>query len=119
MPSAALQECRRPLCGNFAERGGFCAEHACEAAQSFIFDKSLTPANKRFRWMRKAFLSAHPICNMCEHESASVLDHIIPHRGSRELFWCTGNRQGLCTPKDRPPQRGLRHQRSRQYDASR
>jgi 5-methylcytosine-specific restriction protein A len=27
-----------------------------------------------------------------------VVDHIIPHRGNRELFWDTENWQALCTP---------------------
>lgn len=28
--------------------------------------------------------------------AAEVVDHIVPHRGDRELFWNRGNWQSLC-----------------------
>jgi 5-methylcytosine-specific restriction protein A len=38
----------------------------------------------------------HPICNQCQREPAAVLDHIVPHRGDRNLFWNQSNWQSLC-----------------------
>jgi 5-methylcytosine-specific restriction protein A len=46
--------------------------------------------------MRSAFLKRHPICNICRSEPASILDHIMPHRGIPALFWDQTNWQGLC-----------------------
>jgi len=37
---------------------------------------------------------------------ATVVDHIIPHRGDQKLFWDTANWQALCKPHhDRDKQR--------------
>jgi len=39
---------------------------------------------------------------MCESsgriEPATVIDHIIPHRGDQSLFWDQSNWQALCKP---------------------
>ncbi len=48
----------------------------------------------------KDFLARNPLC--AQHErmgrlvSASVTDHIVPHRGNETLFWDTSNWQPLC-----------------------
>ncbi|MDR5009433.1 HNH endonuclease [Agrobacterium fabacearum] len=34
---------------------------------------------------------------MCGNLS-TVVDHVIPHRGDKRLFWFRGNWQSLCTP---------------------
>lgn len=74
-----------------------------------------------YRWQkaRAAYLEAHPFCAYCMREAAirtsaidgvilecaerglavpyaSVVDHIIPHRGDRRLFWDRSNWQSLC-----------------------
>jgi 5-methylcytosine-specific restriction endonuclease McrA len=47
---------------------------------------------------RAAFLAAHP---HCAHPGcnalATVVDHVIPHKGDRKLFWSRSNWQALCT----------------------
>jgi 5-methylcytosine-specific restriction protein A len=98
MPDDAHQECRAPRCPNYAVRKGFCRDY-----QRHYLDQTrrpgganLTNSNRRFRWMRKAFLSRHPMCKVCGVESATVLDHRIPHRGMAALFWDQANWQGLC-----------------------
>lgn len=54
------------------------------------------------RWRRasKAFLRAHPLCVRCEAEGrltgATVVDHVVPHKGDPDLFWNQGNWQSLC-----------------------
>ena len=44
---------------------------------------------------RKRFLALHPLCVECMKEgryvAATDVDHIIPHRGNRELFWNMSN----------------------------
>jgi len=54
-------------------------------------------------WDKKAsaYLEAHPVCVGCRGIGlvvpATVVDHIIPHKGDRRLFWDSNNWQGLCT----------------------
>lgn len=54
----------------------------------------------RWRKARFAFLCAHPWCVMCKAdgkvEPATVVDHIIPHKGDERLFWDRSNWSGLC-----------------------
>ena len=45
---------------------------------------------------------AHPLCVQCLKEghavTATVVDHIRPHRGDPVLFWDEKNWQSLCKP---------------------
>ena len=47
---------------------------------------------------RKA--TEHPLCAFCQAEGkvvpATVVDHIIPHRGDQRLFWDQTNWESLC-----------------------
>lgn len=49
---------------------------------------------------RLRFLAEHPLCCYCERDgritSATVVDHIVPHRGDMRLFWDETNWQPLC-----------------------
>ena len=55
-----------------------------------------------YRWQQasKGFLRSHPLCVYCERlgkvTAATLVDHIIPHRGDMTLFWDRGNWQPLC-----------------------
>jgi 5-methylcytosine-specific restriction enzyme A len=44
---------------------------------------------------RLAFLREFPLCKRCGG-SATVVDHVIAHRGNRSLFWNRWNWQALC-----------------------
>jgi 5-methylcytosine-specific restriction protein A len=57
---------------------------------------NLKPCNRRFRRARHSYLVRHPVCNMCKREAATILDHVVPHRGVPALFWDQSNWQGLC-----------------------
>lgn len=50
---------------------------------------------------RAGFLRLHPHCAECAKEGlivrATVVDHVVPHRGDQRLFWDSGNWQSLCT----------------------
>lgn len=56
-----------------------------------------------YEWQkfRKKFLSVNPLCVFCKRKgiikAATVVDHITPHKGSRELFYKIDNLQALCT----------------------
>lgn len=56
------------------------------------------------RWQRERehYLRDHPLCVMCEREGrvtgATIVDHIIPHKGDPKLMWDHDNWQSLCKP---------------------
>lgn len=56
----------------------------------------------KWRQARAGFLRKHPLCAMCRRRGlitpATLVDHIVPHRGDMELFWDVGNWQSLCRP---------------------
>ena len=57
------------------------------------------------------YLRQHALCVECMRSdravSATVVDHIIPHRGDLKLFWDENNLQSLCKPHhDRKTGRG-------------
>ena len=58
----------------------------------------------RWRKARDRYLRLHPLCVMCGQETpsrtvvATVVDHKIPHRGDKTLFWDETNWQSLCAP---------------------
>lgn len=53
-----------------------------------------------WRRARAAYLAQRPLCVMCQAQgrivAASVVDHVIPHKGSAALFWDSANWQPLC-----------------------
>lgn len=54
----------------------------------------------RWRKYRKFYLTTHPLCVYCNKmgmiRTATVVDHIIPHKGDMGLFWQESNHQSLC-----------------------
>jgi 5-methylcytosine-specific restriction endonuclease McrA len=55
------------------------------------------------RWTkaRATYLASNPLCVMCQEDgrvtAATVVDHIVPHRGDQALFWDSKNNwQALC-----------------------
>ena len=63
---------------------------------------SSTERGYGYRWQlaRAGYLRKHPLC--VDHErrgstvAATVVDHVVPHRGDMSLFWDSGNWQSLC-----------------------
>jgi len=58
--------------------------------------------DRHWRKTAKGWLNRHPLCAECERHgrttAADVVDHIIPHRGDKVLFWDRENWQSLCNP---------------------
>lgn len=83
------------------ENGTRCDQHRKQAdvSRGTRHDRGYSSA-----WVkaREAFLRVHPLC--AEHErkqqlaAASVVDHIKPHKGDKDLFWDRSNWQSLCKP---------------------
>ena len=67
-------------CNEIIERGNYCDFH-----------KKLLERQKVL--LRDTF--QHPICVKCGAPATEV-DHIIPHKGDKNLFWNVGNWQSLC-----------------------
>lgn len=55
---------------------------------------------RKWQKARASFLNKYPLCKHCEAkgitEAATVVDHIIPHKGNQQLFWDIFNWQALC-----------------------
>lgn len=57
-----------------------------------------------YKWQqaRLVHLQHHPLCIYCERAGrvteATVVDHVVPHRGDEALFWDRSNWQSLCKP---------------------
>ena len=64
--------------------------------------KSSTQRGYGYKWQkaRERFLSLNPLCVYCERKGrvtvATVVDHIIPHKGDQVLFWDESRWQSLC-----------------------
>lgn len=108
MPKSPPRPCRYPGCPNLSD-GVYCEMHrglyARESAQARGYDS-------KWRVARKRYLAQHPLCVKCFEEGkispATVVDHIVPHRGDMKMFWNEENWQPLCKPcHDEKTGRGL------------
>lgn len=72
--------------------------------------------SRRWNEARNIFLNSNPLCRMCKQAGltvkADVVDHIVPHRGNKKLFWAVDNWQALCyachnSDKQREERRGF------------
>jgi 5-methylcytosine-specific restriction protein A len=50
--------------------------------------------------LRESFLRDNPLCIECKREGrhilATVVDHIIPHKGNKDIFYDASGLQSLC-----------------------
>lgn len=113
----ACNKPKRPCCfkgcKNYQEIGSYCKEHYEQRKRAMI--------KRRFEWLKehsartnsndkgynsawsrasKAYLKQHPLCAECMRHGiltpATEVDHIIPHKGNKDLFWDSSNWQSLC-----------------------
>ncbi len=93
-----MKPCKHPGCPKLTE-GMYCEEHTRLHA-SDRSSASVRGYDGRWNSARIHFLKAHPLCVKCMEQGrlvkASVVDHIIPHRGDAKLFWDESNWQSLC-----------------------
>ncbi len=113
MPRTPKRPCRYPGCPNLCETGTYCEEHRKQWAPDVLRGNATSRGyDSRWRAARKQYLAQHPLCVMCLAEGkltpATVVDHILPHRGDQQLFWNQENWQALCKDcHDRKTGRGL------------
>ncbi len=98
MPARAPRIC---ACVRLVPYGDRCpCEARRDAARKRRADANRPTARKRgydaaWEKVRAAFLMDHPKCVRCDG-AATVVDHIIPHRGDMKRFWSRSNWQPLC-----------------------
>lgn len=89
-------------CGKIVPHGVRCAcQREADRQRNARHDARRPAARQRgynhdWRKARLEHLAAYPDCRMCA-APATTVDHVIPHRGDRALFWNRQNWQSLCT----------------------
>jgi 5-methylcytosine-specific restriction enzyme A len=77
-------------------------EIASPAPDAWRGRKGSAERGYNFAWQkaRLLFLKRNPLCAFCAAQgrvgAASVVDHIVPHKGDDRLFWDESNWQPLC-----------------------
>lgn len=111
LPSKPMRPCAHPGCRELV-RSGYCEKHRPKDSQ-----RRSAPAAAWHRWysspewrdrIRPAQLLREPFCRECakladaggrpelKRVPATDVDHIVPHRGNRALFFDESNLQSLC-----------------------
>ena len=100
MATAARKPCTWPGCPALVSDGNRCQAHKRQAEQQrgSAHERGYTTAWTK---ARAAYLCAHPLCKVClpMAVAATVVDHIVAHKGDKALFWDSANNwQPLCKP---------------------
>jgi 5-methylcytosine-specific restriction enzyme A len=97
MPSAALRPCSEPRCPGYATYKGRCKDHAAAQERTrYNADTRHWYSSSDWRILRLQVLHDDPICVDCKQRPSTEVDHRVPHRGNRELFFDRSNVQGMC-----------------------
>lgn len=102
MPTKPMVPCHHPGCPNLVPVGQkYCAEHKPLHPEE-IRSASSRGYGRQWQKASRAFLHRHPFCEEClrhgRYTKATVVDHIIPHRGDPKMFWDEDNWEALCKP---------------------
>ena len=100
MPFRPNTPCRHPGCPALVP----CGQKYCEAHKAMHPEAQRSAAGRGYgrAWqkVRQRYLEDHPFCVECMKEGryvkATDVDHIVPHRGDKKLFWDESNWQALC-----------------------
>jgi 5-methylcytosine-specific restriction enzyme A len=111
MPLAPPRTCLTPGCPELVTPRSPCVRghggvgRARQRERRRRFDATRPSARQRgydaaWRAAREEYLAANPSCLHCEVDgytsAATVVDHVVPHRGDALLFADPFNRQPLC-----------------------
>lgn len=117
MPRRPDHSCSHPGCPALVPFGTkYCEIHRQKHPEEM---RSASSRGYGKAWQResKRFLQEHPLCVQCERQGryvkATVVDHIVPHRGDQNLFWDRDNWQPLC--KQCHDRKTLQEERFPQY----
>ena len=100
MPKTPKRPCRYPCCPNLCDSGVYCREHSQYSSDRLRGNAAERGYDGKWRTSRDRYLRRNPLCVQCLKEGiitpATVVDHVVPHRGNRTLFWDEHNWQALC-----------------------
>ena len=100
MPHTPKRPCRFPGCPNYCDEGVYCKLHRKYSTDVVRGGGAARGYDSKWRSARKLYLRKNPLCVKCRAngrlEPATVIDHIVPHRGDPKLFWDQDNWQALC-----------------------
>ena len=103
-PQRAKRPCLVSSCKEYSTNQGYCDNHQDKIRKK---DRERGTSHQRgydARWnkARIEHLDEHPLCVDCAKRDyitpATVVDHIVPHKGDQTLFWNQSNWQSLCKP---------------------
>lgn len=95
-----LKMCACPGCGRAVD-GRYCSEHQRPVS---LYKGTKRRRSDSYNWMyrtsrwtreRRLYLDENPFCVACG-ATATIVDHITPHRGDEALFWDRTNWQSMC-----------------------
>lgn len=102
-----LKPCNAPACPELVRGKPYCDNHQDmdkerkARADQYRGSSSSRGYDARWRKARKRFLGSNPLCTECHAKGrvreATVVDHIIPHKGNRIKFWDETNWQPMCS----------------------
>lgn len=96
MPRKPKRPCRYTGCPNLSD-DVYCVTHRALNARENATTRGY---DAKWRASRKRYLRRFPLCLECQRNGklvpATVVDHILPHRGDEDLFWDESNWQPLC-----------------------
>ena len=100
MPVRPKVPCQHPGCAELITPGTkFCEKHR-SLHPEIIRSAASRGYGRAWQKASKQYLAAHPLCVRCmaegKYKKATVVDHIVPHRGDETLFWDRDNWQALC-----------------------
>lgn len=104
MPYAPKSPCRKRGCPSLATNGGYCSEHQALVQRPYhdVYKGKTKDRGYGGKWQRarRSYLQMYPLCAECLRQDrlveATVVDHVVPHRGDMALFWNSDNWQSLC-----------------------
>jgi len=106
MPTGAPKICSKAGCFALAVKRSRCEAHQPKPKNNWkksdIKRENSNARGYTSKWRKASqnYLKANPLC--VEHRKqgrkvpATLVDHRIPHRGDKQLFWAVDNWQGLC-----------------------
>jgi 5-methylcytosine-specific restriction protein A len=111
MPTRPLRPCPSPGCPSLVS-GGRCAAHrtasqhaSTEARRAYDARRGSSAARgygSRWQKYRARYLAQHPLCadpfgaHGATVVGATVVDHVVAHKGDHKRFWDPKNHQPLC-----------------------
>lgn len=105
MPVSPKRPCRHPGCRALVSGSAYCDLHRKQTERQYDDRRGSSAErgyNHRWRKARETFLRRSPLCVRCAERdmtvAATVVDHIVPHKGDSALFWDSSNWQALCKP---------------------